>query len=224
MIERIYQLAGPRCAGGAITSACAALCRRSRAGVLTAPRIAQLAFRGGRRCGDRVVTVSLAKADTHAAVRQTRSAPLGGATPGEDLVAASGPDLCVATASPASSAFGTFIARRQVVVSSRAPGGRLIALVALGSGACAALIAETHHPTTVVAQASIQQRRATLDTVPGSVQALGMFRCHAHLVVLGARRDGRQTAGAVVPITVRRGPKAALSTAAVSPATASRCH
>ena len=207
------QLGGPRCTDGAITSA-----------VLTGPRIAQLAFQGGQHCGDRIVTISLTRRGSHPALRQTRYIPLGSGTPGEALVAASGSDLCVATASPASSAFGPLIARRHVVVSSRAPGGRLIALVALGSGACAALIAEAHHPTTVVTQASIQRRRATLDTVPRSLQALGMFRCHAHLVVLGARRRGRQSAGAVVTITVRRGPKGAASTAAVAPATASRCQ
>jgi hypothetical protein len=128
------------------------------------------------------------------------------------LLAIVGPkrsDVCVATASSTSSVFGPLIARRHAVVSSRATGGRLIALVALGSGACAALIAEAHHPTTVVAQASIQRRRATLEAVPRSLQALGMFRCQAHLLVLGARRQGRQSVGAVVAVTVRRGPKAA---------------
>jgi hypothetical protein len=121
------QLGGPRCADGAVTSA-----------VLTDPQTAQLAFHGGQHCGDRIVTISLARGDKHPTLHQSRSVPLAGGTPGEDLIAASGSDLCVASASSASSAFGPLIARRHVVASSRAPGGRLIALVALGSGACAA--------------------------------------------------------------------------------------
>lgn len=205
--------AGPSCGDGAITSA-----------VLTDPRTAQLAFRGGPHCGERIVTISLPGRDGHSGLRPTRSVPLGDETFGTDLVAASGSNLCVATASPASSAFGPLLAPRHVVLPSRAPGGRLIALVALGPGACAALIVEAHHPVTVVAQASVQRRQATLDAVPRAVQALGMFRCHAHLLVLGAHRQGGQSSGVVVAIAVRRGPNAAATTAAVVRAAAPRCH
>jgi hypothetical protein len=200
-----------RCTGGAITSA-----------VFLDSRTAQLVFLGARHCAAQLVAVAIARRNGHISLRATTTAPLGASTT-TALIAAFGSNICLATSGPTSTAFGPLLASRQAFTQSRAPGGQLIAVVALGQGACAALITNGRQPGAFVVQASVQQRHATRDAVPRSVQPLGMFRCHAHLVVIGARAQNHGRRGTVVVIPVRRGPKITTASVTVAKRNSTRC-
>jgi hypothetical protein len=199
------------CITGAVTSA-----------VLVTPSTALLAFHGARHCAAQLVTLAVSMRAGDGSLRTTRTASLTAAAT-TDRVAALGSNLCFASSSPSATEFGPFLDRRQAFTPSRAPGGRLISLVALGQGACAALIATGRQPGTLVVQASAQQRRATRDAIPQTVEPLGMFRCHAHLLVIGARAQNHQRAGVVVVIPVRRGPRAATASTAAAGGQSGRC-
>jgi hypothetical protein len=199
------------CSTGAITGA-----------VLVTPSSALLAFRGASHCTAQLVTVAISRRSGHGSLRMTRAASLTAAAT-TDRVAAFGSNICFASSSPTATEFGPFLDRRQAFTPSRAPAGRLISLVALGQGACAALIATDRPPGTVVAQASAQQRQSTRDAIPRTVEPLGMFRCHAHLLVIGAQAQNRQRAGVVVVIPVRRGPPATTASTAAAGGQSGRC-
>jgi hypothetical protein len=88
---------------------------------------------------------------------------------------------------------------------SRASGARIDAVVSLGQGACAALL----HPRRgqeVVAQVRAGGAPIARTALPEGFHAATMFRCNAHLLVLGTvGRSGRQSAQ-IVPVPVSRGP------------------
>lgn len=202
----------PGCTTGSITSA-----------VLVDSHTAELAFRGPGPCTPELVTVTIPGAGTGGSVRATMTTALGAAA-STDLVAAFQSDTCVATSSPASTALGPFQASSGTFTPTGAPGGRLIALVALGQGACAALIDTGRGSGAVVVQASPQLPGLTRDAVPRSVDSLGMFRCHAHLLVIGARTKNRERAGVVAVVPVRRGTTAGTARAAIAGSRTGRCH
>lgn len=191
----------PACSSGSITSA-----------VLPSLETAQLAFLGAGHCGAQIVTVGIARRSDH------RSPPAGssvalGRTASAVLVSTFGSAVCAAVSNRASTMLGPFRGGR-ATLSRGTAGGRLIALVSLGEGACAALLVDHRHPGGLVVQASPQRPQPTPDGLPRAVTPLGMFRCHAHLLIIGTHAQGRSRAGTVVVIPVRRGPS--LATGAVA--------
>lgn len=191
---------GGSCAHGSVSSA-----------VSLGPSAAQLAFSGGAGCPPQLVTVAIA--DSQSSVTTAKATPLG--LPGRSTLEAQyGSADCVATETPSATEFGPVVPAPAPFSPWHAPGGRLNALVALGQGACAALISSAHGAGGIVVQASPQQPRPASDRVPSSIAALGMFRCHAHLLVIGARAQAHELAGVVVVLPVRRGPNAQVAIAA----------
>jgi hypothetical protein len=192
------------CARGAVTSA-----------VLVGGRTVQLAFLGGKGCAAQIVTVTISRSGRQASLNTTVATPLTlPSAPTASLDAAFGSSICAAASSQAKTVLGALSARAFSPLT--APGGRLAGLVALGGGACAGLITTASGFGGVVVQASGTQRSVTRDTVPGSVRPLSMFRCHAHLLVIGARARPSGVHGMVVVIPVRRGPGAGAMSADVA--------
>jgi hypothetical protein len=184
------------CAGGAVTSA-----------VLVGERTAQLAFLGAKGCAAQIVTVTISGSGRQASLKAIVATPLTvPSAPTASLDAAFGSSVCAAASSPARTVLGPLSARAFSPVT--APGGRLAGLVALGGGACAGLITSAYGSGGIVVQASGTQRSVTRDAVPGSIRPLSMFRCNAHLLVIGTRARPSGVQGMVVVIPVRRGPGA----------------
>ena len=123
-----------------------------------------------------------------------------------DALATDGRSLCLAGSGASSSELGPLAADGKLLGATSGPPGQLTAVVALGQRACAALFRTTGGG--LVVQAVAGQRHPTRDRIPRAVTPLGMFRCHQHLLVIGARRDLQESAGVVVAIPVRRGPQA----------------
>jgi hypothetical protein len=94
-----------------------------------------------------------------------------------------------------------------------APPGRLVALVPLGARSCAALI-QTPRGRATVAQMSAGDHRAVTEVLPAAIAPLSMFRCHQHLLVIGATDSGHEHAAVIVPVPIRRGKFAAIASAA----------
>jgi hypothetical protein len=199
------QLSGTAtCTGGSVTSA-----------VLIGSRTVEVAFRGSGTCVGGLATVMIPDGAIHGAVRVTRTLSLGvSSRASRELIASSGSHICAAASTPTATILGPVAIRRHLFTGSTAQAGRLVSLVALGPGACAALITSPRHRGGLVLQASVQRPRASQDFLPGSVTPLGMFRCHAHLVAIGSRVSTGGRGGVVVVVPVRRGGRAQVATAA----------
>jgi hypothetical protein len=123
------------------------------------------------------------------------------------VIAASGTSGCIAGIDPTGIAISSY-APGSTSMSATAPAGKLVALVPIASGSCAALIKTSRRGGTV-AQMSAGNRHALTNKLAASIAPLAMFRCHRHLLVIGARRAQGQETGVIVPIPVRRGMAAA---------------
>jgi hypothetical protein len=64
---------------------------------------------------------------------------------------------------------------------------------------------------------------ASVTALPRGVSPLAMFRCHAHVLVIGARRSGRDEQAVIVPVAVRRGRFAAAAAAAAAARATTGC-
>jgi hypothetical protein len=204
-------LAPPQCGEPAVTSAVFS----SAATELVAARTA-----GGSGCAASVLTLGQdlkpagpsspptpAVADPHA------TAAVVSASSGGLCIAATDPlRILIAPYPPTSGAGGAV-----------APRGTLLALVPLGSGSCAALI-RTSGGRASVAQMSSGDRRAVIDRLPAAIAPLAMFRCHQHLLVIGATRRGREQAALVAPIPIRRGTFSARASAAALATPSTGCR
>jgi hypothetical protein len=113
--------------------------------------------------------------------------------------------LCVAGASRSATEVGPFVPGRQFAPSARGPSGNLLTVVPLGGGACATLVASIHRSGGFVVQAAAGEQHRSLIFLPRGVQALGMFRCHQHLLVIGSRPAAAGRAGVIVVVPLRRG-------------------
>jgi hypothetical protein len=206
LLDRVTANPEGGCLGGPVTSA-----------VAVSPRTAAIALGGRGGCPAEVIPVTLPGPGGHGSLRTGTAMPLGSAA-STAMIAATGSAVCLAGSSPGGTIFGPFVAG-QTFAPSRGPAGRLVSVGALGRDACAALVTGRGSGGVVV-QASGGRGQPTRDAIPASVQPLGMFRCHAHLLVIGTRPRNGWRAGAVVVIPVRRGPSAGAATTAV----AGRCH
>jgi hypothetical protein len=137
-------------------------------------------------------------------------------------LASFGDSLCLAGTSKAGVSFGPYIPRTGRFAQSRAPAGSVVGLVALGGSACAVLINEARR--SIVAQASAAQPRPVITPVSRSVRDLAMFRCHAHLLIVAARTEGRRSVAVIDVLPVTRGPYAAAADPAAASVVGSGCH
>lgn len=146
------------------------------------------------------------------------------------LLSAAGGQACVGAVSPGHAWVGPPPSAAALGSSSAGPparivpvpAGRLVALVPLGDGACAALIAPRHGSRALVAQAVAGARHATVDRLPRGLRPLGMSRCEQHLLVIGAHAAGHRVAGRVAVVPVRAGPYSGSRTRSAL-AAAARC-
>jgi hypothetical protein len=179
--------------------------------------VAQLAFTGGRGCPGQLDTVVVSRA--RGTITTAATDPIAPA-PAPVLEAQYGSARCVALARAHTTALGPDVTPPTPFVTSSAPGAPPLALVALGQGACAALIAGGHGHGGVVVQAAAGHGRPVSDRIPSAIAPLGMFRCHAHLLVIGSRSQGHTLSGEVAVFPVRRGP---FAQAGVASAASARC-
>lgn len=129
------------------------------------------------------------------------AAPFGRAVR-TDMLGAFGAQTCVGGMGPRSTEFGSLDAHNTARPVFRGPPGGLVSIVALGHGACAVLVQA--RSGALVLQ-GMSRRQMSRDAIAPTIEPLGMFRCHQHLLVVGATRHGSAVV-AVVP--VRRGPYA----------------
>ena len=166
---------------------------------------------GGRGCAGTILQLGhslalLAPAPAAAALPPGRSTTVAGADG----------STCAASSAPRGVAIRP-LGARPTIRSTLAPAGRLLALVALGPDACAALIAGGRGAT--VAQMQASERHAVTDRVPRDVTALAMFRCNQHLLVLGTTASSGERSAVILPVPVRRGPFARSAAIAAAPTT-----
>lgn len=147
------------------------------------------------------------------------AAPFGRAVR-TDMLGAFGAQTCVGGMAPRSTEFGSLDAHNTARPVFRGPPGGLLSVVALGRGACAVLV---HARSGALVLQGMGRGRISRDAIRPTIEPLGMFRCHQHLLVIGATRHG----GAVVAVVaIRRGPYAgAAATRSARMATSgSGCH
>ncbi|MHB8694759.1 MAG: hypothetical protein ACYDHH_26295 [Solirubrobacteraceae bacterium] len=133
------------------------------------------------------------------------------------LVAGSPAAVCVAADLGGSTEIGPYSEfERFHSANARGPGGRVVALTALGGGACAALIYPRGGHHAVVVQSSATGRAVRTDALPAFVQPLGLSRCNQHLLVIGDRLTNGTRQGLVAAVPVREGPHAAGAAAAAA--------
>lgn len=198
----------PGCAGETVTSA-----------AFTGAGVALLALNGAGRCPGQLATVTIAGRGGQAQVAAVMSAVPGSTPLRTALLAQHGSALCLGGSSATATEVGPLSAQGDAFAASRASAGRLIAVTALGQGACAALVADPPSGAIIV-QTSPRARGVTRDVLPRSFTPLGMFRCNAHLLAVGTDHGAT---GAVAVVPVRHGPAAAASAAsAASAITAAR--
>jgi hypothetical protein len=94
------------------------------------------------------------------------------------------------------------------------PATRLITIVPLGSGACGALLSRGRLRPAEVMQTSSADPAPAITQLPAGVTPLAMFRCHQHLLVIGASASGATEAAVIVPVPISGGPFAATFVAA----------
>jgi hypothetical protein len=119
------------------------------------------------------------------------------------VIAGSGTSGCIAGIDPTRIVISSY-APGSTSMGATAPAGKLVALVPIASGSCAALIKTSRRGATV-AQMSAGNRHALTNRLAAGVVPLAMVRCHRHLLVIGARRAQGQETGVIVPVPVRRG-------------------
>jgi hypothetical protein len=119
------------------------------------------------------------------------------------VIVTSGVGACIASTDATRIAISPWGSGLASARSAGAPLGRLVALVPLGAGACSALIAGPRGRATV-AQMSAGDGRAVTTGLPRAVAPLTMFRCHRHLLVVGAT-GRRRRAAVIVAVPIRRG-------------------
>jgi hypothetical protein len=195
------------CATKAITSAVF----EGRSALLTAATV-------GPGCGVEVLTLQPPATTRPGSAAVLATLPFGNAVTTGALAAFRG-SVCLAGSGKSTSELGPLSTGGTVHAPTQGPSGKLTAVVALGRRACATLIA--NRTGGLVLQAAGGQRHPTIDRIPRSVIPLGMFRCHQHLLVIGARRNRFGSNGVVVAIPVRRGPQANRAAAASA---ATGCH
>jgi hypothetical protein len=137
-------------------------------------------------------------------------------------LASFGDSVCLAGMGKTGVSFGPYSPRTGRFEQSRAPAGNVVALVALGGSACAILISGPRH--SLVAQASGAQPRPVITPLSRSVRDLAMFRCHAHLLIVAARSQGRRSAAVIDAVPVKRGPNAGAADQARASVVGSGCH
>jgi hypothetical protein len=135
-------------------------------------------------------------------------------------LAGTGSSTCAASSGSAATAIRP-VSAGATVRATLAPAGRLLALVSLGQGACAALVAGRGGAD--VEQMQAGARRAVSDRVARDVAAQSMFRCNQHLLVLGTVAGGGRRTAVILPVPVRRGPFARASAAALAAPPSTGC-
>lgn len=126
------------------------------------------------------------------------------------LIVANNRSFCLSASGPSSVLLSA--GRRWAPAS--APMGKVLSLVPLGPGACAALITTQHGG--VVAQMATGERRTLVKHVPSGVAPLAMFRCNHHLLIVGASVSGSRRIAVIVPVAVARGSFAAVHKASAA--------
>jgi hypothetical protein len=142
-----------------------------------------------------------------------------GSTVRSDVLGAFGAQTCVGGTGSRGTAFGSLDSHDTVRTAFRGSSGEIVSVVALGHGACAILVRARGGG--VVLQATPRQRVAR-EAVPRSIEPLGMFRCHQHMLIIGSSARG---AGEVFVVPVSRGPYAGATAGVTARITASaaRC-
>jgi hypothetical protein len=122
---------------------------------------------------------------------------------------------CVAGAGAGGIAVWPLGAARATPVTGGA-GARLVAVLALGDGACAVLVERNGEAT--VAQAAAGSRPA-VTRIPAAMAALAMVRCRQHLLVITATGPPGRRSASIVAVPISRGPYARAGAAQVAAAT-----
>jgi hypothetical protein len=125
--------------------------------------------------------------------------------------------MCAAGVGPAGTGMWPLGATRWTEVAAGAS-ARLIAVVPLGAGGCGALVRRGPR-SAVVTQSGSGGSAVTVTPIRAPLVPMAMFRCHEHLLVLGASGPAARETAVIVPVPITRGPFAASAAARSTSAT-----